>query len=95
MPANAESLAGDIILRYGNMQVKEVRALARAIAHTQPGTVVSLRIWRNDEPLVVAATVQGVWRAASSGERRLPHPPLSAPAGTWRGAMTRRAAVWS
>jgi serine protease Do len=59
-------MAGDIILRYGNMQVKDVRALARAIARTPPGTVVSLRIWRNDEPLVVAATVQEVPRAASS-----------------------------
>jgi serine protease Do len=70
-------LAGDIILRYGNMQVKEVRALARAIAHTQPGTVVSLRIWRNDEPLVVAATVQEVPRAASSGDAL----PASTPVG--------------
>jgi serine protease Do len=61
-------MAGDIILRYGNMQVKEVRALARAIARTPPGTVVSLRIWRNDEPLVVTATVQEVPRAASSGD---------------------------
>ena len=59
-------LAGDIILRYGNMQVKDVRALARAIARTPPGTVVNLRIWRNEEPLVVAATVQEVPHAASS-----------------------------
>ena len=59
-------MAGDIILRYGNMQVKDVRALARAIARTPPGTVISLRIWRNDEPLVVAATVQELHRAASS-----------------------------
>jgi serine protease Do len=59
-------MAGDIILRYGNIQVKDVRALARAIARTPPGTVVSLRIWRNDEPLVVAATVQEVPHAASS-----------------------------
>jgi serine protease Do len=59
-------MAGDIILRYGNMQVKDVRALARAIAQTPPGTVVNLRIWRNEEPLVVAATVQEVPHAASS-----------------------------
>jgi hypothetical protein len=45
-----------------------VRALARAIARTPPGTVVSQRIWRNDEPLVVAATatLQEVPHAASS-----------------------------
>jgi serine protease Do len=87
-------LAGDIILRYGNMQVKEVRALARAIAHTQPGTVVSLRIWRNDEPLVVAATVQEVPRAASSGDAL----PASTPVGPgWHLARsddpTRRGVV--
>jgi serine protease Do len=59
-------MAGDIILRYGNKPVKDVRALARAIARTPPGTVVNLRIWRNEEPLVVAATVQEVPPAASS-----------------------------
>jgi serine protease Do len=78
-------LAGDIILRYGNTPVKEVRALARAIAHTQPGTVVSLRIWRNDEPLVVAATVQEVPRAASSGDA-LPAPTPVGPG--WRLARS-------
>jgi serine protease Do len=56
--------AGDIILRYGNLQVKDVRALARAIARTPPGTAVSLRIWRDDEPLVVTATVQEMPQAA-------------------------------
>ena len=49
--------AGDIIVRYGTMQVKDVRALARAIARTKPGSVVRLMIWRNDEPRVIAATV--------------------------------------
>jgi serine protease Do len=78
-------MAGDIILRYGNMPVKEVRALARAIARTPPGTVVSLRIWRNDEPLVVAATVQEVPRAVSSGDAV----PASAPVGPgWRLARS-------
>src|SRR5215469_13569187 len=57
---------GDIILRYGNMQVKDVRALARAIARTPPGTAVSLRIWRNDEPLVVTATVQEMPQATQA-----------------------------
>ena len=58
-------MAGDIILRYGNMPVKDVRALARAIARTKPGTAVSLRIWRNDEPIVMTATVQEAARPAS------------------------------
>jgi serine protease Do len=51
-------VAGDIILRYGTMDVKDVRALARAIARTPPGTVVNLLVWHNEEPTVIAATVQ-------------------------------------
>jgi serine protease Do len=51
-------VAGDIILRYGTMEVKDVRALARAIARTTPGTVVNLLVWHNEEPTVIAATVQ-------------------------------------
>jgi serine protease Do len=38
--------------------VKDVRALARAIARTTPGTVVNLLVWHNEEPTVIAATVQ-------------------------------------
>jgi serine protease Do len=51
-------VAGDIILRYGAMPVKNVRALARAIARTRPGTSVPMTILRNDEPMVVNAIVQ-------------------------------------
>jgi serine protease Do len=58
-------MAGDIILSYGDMPVKDVRALARAVARTAPGTVVNLRVWRNDEPMVIAATIQDIPRAAS------------------------------
>jgi serine protease Do len=50
-------VAGDIILRYGRMEVKDVRALARAIARTTPGTVVDLLVWHNEEPTLIAATV--------------------------------------
>jgi serine protease Do len=59
-------MAGDIILRYGNLAVKDVRALARAIARTQPDTKVGLRIWRNDEPIVIAATIQEMPHAAAT-----------------------------
>jgi serine protease Do len=51
-------VAGDIILRYGIVDVKDVRALARAVARTPPGTVVNLLVWHNEEPTVIAATVQ-------------------------------------
>jgi serine protease Do len=58
-------VAGDIILRYGTMDVKDVRALARAIARTSPGTVVNLLVWHNEEPTVIAATVQELPPSAS------------------------------
>ncbi len=50
-------VAGDIILKYGTMPVTDVRALARAVARTKPGTAVNLLIWSNDEPRVITATV--------------------------------------
>jgi serine protease Do len=65
-------VAGDIILRYGAVDVKDVRALARAIARTPPGTVVNLLVWHNEEPTVIAATVQELPPSAS------PAPNLSA-----------------
>jgi serine protease Do len=58
-------IAGDIILRYGSMEVKDVRALARAIARTTPGTVVNLLVWHNEEPAVIAATVKELASTAS------------------------------
>ncbi len=59
-------VAGDIVLRYGGMVVTNVRALARAIARTPPGAKVDLLIWRNEEPLVVTATVEALPREAES-----------------------------
>jgi serine protease Do len=66
-------IAGDIILRYGDMDVKDVRALARAIARTPPGTAVNLLVWHNEEPRVVVATVQELPSVA------LPPPALPTP----------------
>jgi serine protease Do len=74
-------MAGDIVLSYGNLPVKDVRALSRAIARTPPGTAVSLRIWRNDEPIVVTATVQAIPQAAASAAA-LPAPAAAGPG--WR-----------
>jgi serine protease Do len=56
--------AGDIILRYGTIEVKDVRALSRAIARTAPGTVVNLLVWRNEEPTVITATIMELPQAA-------------------------------
>jgi serine protease Do len=58
-------VAGDIILRYGIMEVKDVRALARAIARTTPGTVVNLLVWHNEEPTVIVATIKELPQVAS------------------------------
>jgi serine protease Do len=68
--------AGDIILRYGDMDVKDVRALARAIARTPPGAAVNLLVWHNEEPKVIVATVQELPSEAS------PPPALPAPAAS-------------
>ena len=75
--------AGDIVLRYGSMPVKDVRALARAIAHTHPGTVVNLLVWRNEEPMVIAATVQALPQVASVAQARPPAATVPADPG-WR-----------
>ena len=69
-------VAGDIILRYDFVDVKDVRALARAIARTTPGTVVNLLVWHNEEPKMIAATVQALPPVAS------PTPALPAPAAS-------------
>ena len=53
-------MAGDIVLRFGSMPVSNVRALARAIARTPPGTAIPLLLWRNEEPVMVTATVQAL-----------------------------------
>jgi len=82
-------MAGDIILRYGDMQVKDVRALSRAIARTPSGTAVQLRIWRDDEPLVVTATVEEM-RPAASSATALPAPAAAGPG--WRLARIDDAA---
>jgi serine protease Do len=74
-------MPGDIVLRYGAMPVKDVRALARAIARTTPGTAVAMRVWRNDEPLVVTATVRELPRALSSAAA-IPAPAAAGPG--WR-----------
>jgi serine protease Do len=68
-------VAGDIILRYGTLDVKDVRALARAIARTKPGTVVNLLVWHNEEPKRVAATVQALPRLASPARSAPPARP--------------------
>ena len=59
-------LPGDIVLSYGNMPVKDVRALARAIARTPPGTRVPMRIWHDDEPIIVTAEVKELPQATAS-----------------------------
>lgn len=74
-------LAGDIILRYGATDVKDVRALARSIARTPPGTVVKLLIWRNEEPTVIAATIQEAPREPQPIEDTIPSAPAGADPG--------------
>ena len=84
-------MAGDIILRYGAMPVKDVRALARAIARTAPGTVVNLLIWRDEEPMTIAATVQELPRPALIPPSLVPAPAAIVDVG-WQLAVVDDAA---
>lgn len=61
-------------MRYGTLEVTDVRALARVIARTTPGTVVNLMVWHHEEPTVIAATVKELPQAAP------PAPDVPAPA---------------
>lgn len=61
-------VASDIMLKYGTMPVTDVRAIARAVARTKPGTAVNLLIWRNDEPTIITATIEAMPRTAPPRE---------------------------
>ena len=79
---------GDIILRYGSLEVRDVRALARAIMRTQPGTSVNLLVWRDEEPTVITATVQALGTTAAP----VPAPaPVAADAGWQLSSLDERA----
>ncbi|MCR9072886.1 MAG: Do family serine endopeptidase [Alphaproteobacteria bacterium] len=47
-PAGKAGLkAGDVILRFGNTAIEEVRDLTRAVADTDPGDTANIMVWRD------------------------------------------------
>ncbi|HZC94193.1 MAG TPA: trypsin-like peptidase domain-containing protein [Mycobacterium sp.] len=76
-------VAGDVIMKYGDLQVKDVRELARAIARTKPGTVVNLLVWHDEEPRIIVATIKQMPLAATTAPTLAPDGPASVVAPGW------------
>jgi serine protease Do len=57
-PAAAGGIqAGDVILRFNNQDVREMRNLPRIVADTRVGTQVPVVVWRNGKEETVSVTV--------------------------------------
>ncbi|MGG5823295.1 DegQ family serine endoprotease [Falsiroseomonas sp. HW251] len=57
-PAAAGGIqAGDVILRFNNQEVREMRNLPRIVAETRVGTQVPVVVWRNGKEETVQVTV--------------------------------------
>ncbi len=68
-PAGKAGLrAGDVILKFGATPVKDGDALRRAVADAEPGSKVTLFIWRDGKPLDLEVTLAGEKEPHSSGE---------------------------
>jgi serine protease Do len=55
--AKAGIRRGDIVLKFGNQPIGDVRAFAREAAKTEPGTTVPLQIWRNGQTMTVPVPI--------------------------------------
>jgi serine protease Do len=55
--AKAGIRRGDIVLAFGGDPVSDVRALARAVAKTEPGTTATLQVWRNGKTVSVQVPI--------------------------------------
>ncbi len=66
--AKAGLKAGDVILKFGAAPVKDGDALRRAVAEAEPGSDVTLSIWRDGKPLELKVTLAGEKEEHSSGE---------------------------
>ena len=54
---NAKIRSGDIIIRFNNQDVKDVRGLPRLVAETDIGKSVPVTVWRGGKELLLQATV--------------------------------------
>jgi serine protease Do len=55
--AKAGLLPGDIVLGIDTRPITDVRALAREVAKTPPGTIATMHIWRNGHAMTLAVPV--------------------------------------
>jgi serine protease Do len=55
--AKAGLRQGDIVTLYNNLAVADVRALAREVAKTKPGTTAALTVWRGGQSVTVQVPV--------------------------------------
>ncbi len=78
-PAGAADIrAGDVVLGFGEQDVRSVRDLTKAVAATDPGQEVPLRLWRNGETRQATVTVGEPMPSSESvetarAEQRKPH----------------------
>jgi serine protease Do len=55
--SKAQMHNGDIILKFGNQEVKDTKALVRIVGDTAPGTEVPVTVWRNGVEQTLQAMV--------------------------------------
>ena len=79
--SKAKIHGGDVILKFNNQDVKEMRTLPRIVAETPIGTQVPVDVWRDGKELVVQASIaelpDDVQQASAT-----PAAPKPAPAST-------------
>ena len=57
--AKAGLKAGDVILKFGATPVRDGDTLRRAVAESEPGSEVTLSVWRDGKPLELKVTLAG------------------------------------
>jgi serine protease Do len=62
--AKADLRPGDIVLRFNGLAVSDVRALAREVAKTAPGSTVPMDVWRSSAETTVRIPI-GAWHGTA------------------------------
>ena len=82
-PAAAASLrTGDVVLRFNNAPVAEMRTLPRMVAETPIGAAVPVVVWRNGKTVTLAMTIAELPAKASPPPTTNRAPPKPTPAAT-------------
>ena len=62
--------AGDVILRFNNQKVGQMRRLPRLVADTEVGMTVPIEVWRNNEKITLRAKIEELEDAATETAAR-------------------------